>query len=325
MIIIVFRKGNIDIKKEAEVVQYYHFLDSIPQEREIYINAFGRVRAKNKFPIVSMVNGKIVSLPAKKGIKLEQNYVIMQIDERERKELLESARAKLDNAKILALSAKTLYEGGYGSEADLLKAQSQMIGAEADFKKLKIDLDNCKIKIPYEGYIDELFVSIGQDVIAGQKLVEFVSLNELIIDAVIPENKIHMVKMGTGVLVKFENKEKLAGKVISKSSIIDEKTSSFPIEISISENNIIVGQVANLSISLGKMALHKLPQSALCLNEIGEIGVKVINDDVVGFKRVKIIDEDQDSVFIAGLDSNQERVITIGHEYAKVGHNIPLS
>ncbi len=322
IVVVVLRQGEADKKEEEAVAQHYYVLDSISQEREVYLNAFGRVRAKNKFPILSLVSGKIVSIPAKKGVKLEQNYVVVQIDQREKNELLESAKSKLDNAKILAKSAEILHKGGYSSESDILTAQSQLLGAEADFKKLTRDLDNCQVKIPYAGYIDDVFVSVGQNVIEGQKLVDFVSLDELVIDAVIPEDKISMIKVGTGVLIAFGEKSRLVGKVVSKSNVIDESTSSFPIEISISEKSLIVGQMANLSISLGKMTLYQVPQSALCLNEIGEIGIKVISNNTVEFRKVRIVDEDQSNVFVVGLQGDGEKIIAIGHEYAKIGSSV---
>ncbi len=321
----IFLTKRVGVNNE-KVIEHQHFVvtDSSLQDREVYISTSGRIRAKNKFLFTSQVNGKVIKIAATRGASFKKGGVILKIDERDKADILENAKIKLKQAKLLMNSSSMLYEKGYGSESDLLKAKAAVSNSEAEFKRATLDLENCELRAPYNGYVENIYASLGQDVNQGQQLCDFVSNYDVVVDVTIPIHKVGLLKEGADAIITLENGEKLIGIISSKGKVIDDKTSSVLIEVSLVGGNIFSGQAAYVSLAAGTIPLHKLPQSSLTLDENGTMGIKVLTDGIVCFKNIRIMDENYDAIFVDGLDK-YEKVITVGHQYAQIGTKVASS
>ena len=79
------------------------------------------------------------------------------------------------------------------------------------------------------------------------------------------------------------------------------------------------GQTADIAISAEGTKAHKLPQSALTLNNEGRLGVRIVRaDQTAGFERVDLLRDTADGVWVAGLPE-KAAVIVVGQDFVTEG------
>ena len=77
-----------------------------------------------------------------------------------------------------------------------------------------------------------------------------------------------------------------------------------------------------ISINKGEVLAHKISPSILALGDQGELGVKIITDkNLVGFKKIEIIEDTSDYMLVTGLDKT-EKIIIVGQQYVSNGEKV---
>jgi len=98
-------------------------------------------------------------------------------------------------------------------------------------------------------------------------------------------------------------------------------TRTFRVEIDVANPDLSIrdGQTAEILIaSAGKQA-HLLPQSALTLNDDGNLGLRLVGpDNVSKFMEVDLLRDTIEGVWLAGLPE-EVAVIVVGQEYVNDG------
>jgi len=85
------------------------------------------------------------------------------------------------------------------------------------------------------------------------------------------------------------------------------------------------GQTAEIIIAAEGKSAHLLPQSALTLNDNGQLGVRVVTkDNEADFVPVTVLRDTIDGIWLAGLPEKAD-VIIIGQEYVVAGVPVEAS
>ena len=64
---------------------------------------------------------------------------------------------------------------------------------------------------------------------------------------------------------------------------------------------------------------HRLPQSALTLNNDGQLGVRLVGpDDIVAFAPVEVLRDEVDGIWVSGLPERAD-VIVVGQDFVTRG------
>ncbi len=85
------------------------------------------------------------------------------------------------------------------------------------------------------------------------------------------------------------------------------------------------GQSVEILILTPDDEAHLLPQSALTLNDHGDLGVRFVGPgDVVDFTPIRILRDSAEGVWVSGLP-DQVDVITAGHEYVTKGVKVAVT
>jgi multidrug efflux system membrane fusion protein len=101
----------------------------------------------------------------------------------------------------------------------------------------------------------------------------------------------------------------------------DERTRTFEVEITVPNPDYEIrdGQTADIMIRTEGTPAHLLPTSAMTLNDDGQLGVRVVDEDnVVQFVPVRMIRDTANGVLLAGLPEVAD-VITVGQEFVTEG------
>ena len=89
-------------------------------------------------------------------------------------------------------------------------------------------------------------------------------------------------------------------------------------EVDNSDLSIRDGQTAEIAIQSEGQAAHLLPQSALTLDNEGNLGVRLVEDDKATFAEVSVIRDTPEGIWVAGLAETAD-VIVVGQEFVTDG------
>ncbi|MDA0998410.1 MAG: efflux RND transporter periplasmic adaptor subunit, partial [Proteobacteria bacterium] len=91
------------------------------------------------------------------------------------------------------------------------------------------------------------------------------------------------------------------------------------------DGRVPAGQTAEVTLGTGRHLAHRVRKSALTLDDKGVLGVKTLDgENRVTFRKVSIIDDTPDGVWIEGLPASA-RVITLGQEFVVDGQKVQPS
>ena len=288
----IFHK-KVKLNEEVATQVPYKTLKSVSQLKHSILNISGVAESKRKIKLVAEVAGKVESINAEVGQFLKKGDPVITIEAKNKKELCEKAKIRLNQSEIEFKSTSTLYKKKLASETDLAKSKANLSSAEADLKQIEIDYLNTQVVAPFDGYIDEILVNEGDyvsDMLDNSPIGTFVALEPMIAKAEVADAKIRYLKPGLRATMKTLNGLEVEGKVNAISKVIKK-------------------------IFLGEKQAHRLPQSVLVLNAQSELGIKSLDaENVVHFNKATIIDEEPGYVWLADLPTKLQ-VITLEHIY----------
>ena len=125
------------------------------------------------------------------------------------------------------------------------------------------------------------------------------------------------VKVGSMAAVSLLAGQNTIGSVSFLSRSADKQTRTFQVDIDISNKDGVIaeGQTADIMIQTEGTLAHLIPQSALTLNDDGDLGVRIITDQSKAlFVPIGLLRDTEKGVWLAGLPKSAS-VIIRGQEY----------
>lgn len=167
-----------------------------------FIEVQGDLNTDENILIYSETSGVIQELPIKKGQAVNRGQLLAVLDDGGLQSQLAQLQSQEQLAKTTFERQSKLWDENIGSEIQYLQAKSSYESAKSAVQQVERQLSKSIIRAPFSGVIDDLMVEEGELSMPGQTpLLRLVSLNNLYIDATVPENYLPSVKEGTEVEV----------------------------------------------------------------------------------------------------------------------------
>jgi len=258
---------------------------------------------------------------------------------------LVEAHARLAEAKINLNAAQKLSEGGYASETRRVSAEASeraaqagiasaeagleatdagIEAAEAAVAAAEWDISRLAIRAPFSGLLETDTAELGSFMQAGSLCATVIQLNPIKVVGFVPETEVNRVELGTLAGAELATGERITGQVTFLSRSADPTTRTFEVEITVANDDLSIrdGQTADIAISSAGAVAHKVPQSALTLNNAGVLGVRTVNqDNVVDFVAVELLRDSVDGVWLGGLPETVD-VIVVGQDFVTQGVSV---
>jgi multidrug efflux system membrane fusion protein len=255
---------------------------------------------------------------------------------------LAGARAQLAAAEIDANAASRLSQSGFASEtraataeaaresalaaiqsaeAAVSQARSGIRSAEAQVTRAEEEIERLTIVAPFSGHLESDTAELGTLMQPGALCATIIQLDPIKLVGFVPEAQVDRVAVGAQAGARLASGQEVVGEVTFLSRSGDERTRTFEVEITVPnpEYDIRDGQTADIMIRTEGTPAHLLPTSAMTLNDEGQLGVRVVDeDDVVQFVPVRMIRDTANGVLLAGLPEVAD-VITVGQEFVTEG------
>ncbi len=312
--------GVASITKVAEV--RVRDIKALAYANDIVVT--GRTKASRIVEIRAKTSGQILSVLKDKGARVEKDEVIARIELSDREAKVIEARQRLEQRQIEYNSAISLEDSGFDSEVTLSRSLADLETARAVLTKALIEQENTKIKAPFKGLIYDQMIETGGFVKVGDTLFTVVDMDPLELVVFISERNISSIKLDYEASAEFHNGETVMGKVSYIAPVADQATRTFRVEISTPNPGYSIkdGLTVKVKILLEEKRAHKISPSVLSLNDIGQVGVKIVNDqNRVQFVPVTILSDTTDCMWILGLPDNV-RLITVGQDFVSQSQTV---
>ena len=193
--------------------------------------------------------------------------------------------------------------------------------AKAELLRAQLDIEYMTISAPFDGALQERHVEIGDFVKIGDPIATVVDERNLIVSAGVSEFEAQFVSQGEEALAELVTGEMVSGTIRYVAPVAEEATRTFTVELEIDNTDgaYRAGITAKLHIPAETVFAQRISPSLLTLDDQGNLGVKVVNDDgVVEFYVADIAKYSSDGVWIAGLPT-VATIITVGQGFVTAG------
>lgn len=295
--------------------------DSVIRE----INLYGRTEPDRVATLRAEVKGLVTGIYVQEGDKIQAGQKIISLDKSDYVSRLASARATLKQRAVELKGAESLGNKGYQSQTELAKAQALLESAKAEVVAIELAIQRTDIIAPFDGIVNKRYVEVGDLLKDGDNIAMLVDLDPLIISANVTESNIPAIKKEQQATGRLTSGEKLAGKVRYISSVSEQGTNTFRIEVAVPNSDFThkAGMSTELTLPLAQAWAIRITPSVLALDEKGNLGVKTVVDEHVKFVPIDIVKSDSQGVWLSGMGEEAD-IITLGHGFVRDGDKVEV-
>lgn len=289
-----------------------------------YAEVQGDVATDQNIIIYPEFSGLLQQVKVEEGERVQKGQTLAVIDDGGLRSQLAQLEAQETLAKTTFERQKRLWEQNIGSEMQYLQAKTNYESVSNSVDQMKSQLAKTVVTAPFSGIIDEVISDQGQVVNPGQnQLFRLVSLDDMYVDADVPETYLNSIEKGTDVKVQISSIGKeFKGKVSQVGNTINPGNRTFNVRISIPNQKGLVkpNQIATIKLNdySAKNAIV-IPENVVQQNAKGENLVYVIGEktsDTTGFVQKTLVETGRvynDSLEIkSGLQPGQTLIIEGG-------------
>jgi membrane fusion protein, multidrug efflux system len=294
------------------------------RQREITVR--GRTEALRKVQLRAETAGKVAAIRADKGTFVKAGQTVCELNVDARTAMLTEARAIRTQRQLEYDASKKLQGKGFRSDTSVAGDLAEYQAAKAQVERMEKELENTKIKSPFDGVVDDRMVNVGDYLSPGQPCALVIDQDPFLVVGQVSEKDVQLIKIGDTGWANLITGERVEGKVrfIAKSS--DEATRTFRVELEVAnpEGKIRDGVTAEIHVASATVEAHRITPAILSLDDKGAIGVRIVDAQKrVRFVHVKIVSDGTDGVWVTGLPKTVT-IITVGQDYVSAGQEVTI-
>ena len=290
--------------------------------RELTIR--GKTEALRKVQVRAETAGKVAAIRADKGEFVKTGDTICEINVDARLAMLNEARANQKQYALQFEASKKLQEKGFRSDTSVAGDLARFQAAKAQVERMEKELENTKIKAPFDGVVDDRMVNVGDYLAPGQPCAMVIDQDPFLVVGQVSEKDVQQINIGDTGWAILTTGEHVEGKVRFIGKSADQATRTFRVELEVPNvtGNLRDGVTAEIHVKSDTVEAHKISPAILSLDDKGAVGVRIVDaTKKVQFVLVKIIADGTDGVWVAGLPKTVT-VITVGQEFVTPGQEV---
>lgn len=304
------------------------------------IAAVGSLRSENAVILRPEISGRIAEINFQEGGSVTKGQTLITLDSAIARAELAQAQAALSLANSQHRRAQQLSQQGFISSQARDESASQLKVQQAAVALAQAQLEKTVITAPFDGLIGLRQVSVGDYVSPGDELAPLESIDPLNVDFRVPEQFLGQVKVGTGIVLRFDALPDLVrdGVVGAISPLIDVGGRSMLLRAKVpnSDGSLRPGLFARVQLRFGDKDALVVPEAAIApagdMNYVYRVedGIAVKVGVMLGLRRDGMVEithglEAGDEVLVSGLQkvSNGAHVQVLNSDHDtedSIGH-----
>lgn len=191
---------------ESAIPVTVHPLEALLDTSEY--SAPASVVARNQAALSAEISARIQAIPVLIGVPVERGDVIVQLDCRQYRSQLESARAgladlqsrrrlaanQLQRARNLGKQRNVSEEVVDQRRTDLTSLEAQIRGQEAAIEQAQLQVERCAIRAPFRAAVLSRPAAVGEWATPGTPLIELVELDNREVSAALREAQLQALQ-----------------------------------------------------------------------------------------------------------------------------------
>ena len=292
-------------------------------ERAATVVVRGHTEALHAVDVRAEVEGVVKELHFEKGDQVKQGQTLCEIKLNDRGAKLDEARAGVAQMEKQYEIDNKLAAEGFQSKMKVAASKAAMEASRAQLRTMQIQLDNTRIKAPFDGIVDSRFVDAGDYMRVGDKCATVMAPEPFLAVGAVSEDEVSQIQMGGPASASLVTGEKIEGKIRFVASRADATTRTFRVEVELPnpDGKLRDGVSADIAIPVSHVKADKISPGILVLDDKGVVGVRTVTHGLAKFMPVKIISDGPDGMWIAGLP-DPVTIITIGQEFVSDGERV---
>ena len=280
--------------------------------------------AKAVVTVKAQTDGRVMEVVQPRGSHVKKSDVILKLDPESKTEQLAAAMAALKEAESLYNAARSLNKQGYRADTSLEGQKSQLEAAKQAVKSAQDALDFANVSAPFDGYVDDRLLNVGDYAKAGDNLFVMLDTSTYLIEAYVSQKKRHLVHVGKQATFSLINGDTVLGTVDFVAKKGDETTKTFKVLVKVDgeKYTMPVNMTGELSIPTEQTTATLIPYSALVLSDIGNLGAMIVDtDDIAHFYEIDPLADSGEGYYIQSLPETS-RLIVKGQNSVNDGEKV---
>lgn len=293
----------------------------------------GVVRSAQRADLAFRMNGRIIDVLVDEGVQVKKGQLLAQLDPRDAKTALESARLEYKNTKVEFTRGETIYKKTQAiskSELDVLQTRNSL--AKNSLEEATRQLEYTQLNAPFDGIVGRKLVDNHVQIQANQTILTVHNIDQLEVLINIPDSVMLGELRGTKAFAEISaiNGETFPLVLSTYGTQADPITQTYPVVLTFEDLqgfNVLPGMavkvVPEYSINpLQTASIITIPLTAVVPNNQGGQFIWLLDEQNKVLKRVIktgslfsnriVISEGLaigDRVIIAGVSSLKENMI----------------
>jgi RND family efflux transporter MFP subunit len=249
-----------------------------------YVEFQGNVKTNQNVLIYPEMAGLLQEVLVQEGQYVRKDEVIAIIDDGGMQQQLAQIEAAAQLAETTYQRQKRLWDQKIGSEIQFLQTKTDYLAKKNQVEQMTKQLAKFKITAPFDGTIDDVIKDEGTVVAPGpgSEVFRIINLNNMYLEADIPEIYVSSVKKGKSVMVEFPVLgTEVKTKVRQTGNFINPANRTFRAEIGVPNQNGNIKPNLTAKLKINDYTNDKailIPQSIISENAAGDQYVYVIKN-----------------------------------------------
>lgn len=298
----------------------------VAEPRRRHIELRGRTEASRWVDVRAETGARVTTINARKGAAVRAGDVLVELAMEDREAKLAEAIASVRQRQMEYDAAQRLSEKGYRASTKLAESAALLDRAIASQAQIEIDIENTKIRAPFDGVLELRHVEMGDYVSHNMVVARVVDQDPFLVVGQVSEIDVPNLRVGQPGQATLADGRTVEGTIRFIATTADNTTRTFRVELEVPNRDRTLrdGLTAEISIQVDEKLAHRVSSAILTLNDLGQLGVRGVGvDKVVKFFPVTIIDDTGNGVWLAGLPERVD-VITVGQEFVREGDRVRI-
>jgi multidrug efflux system membrane fusion protein len=287
----------------------------------------GRSEAPRSVVVKAQTAGIVTAAPVAEGAFVQAGQVLCRLDVDARQAALQQARAMLRSEQLQHDASQRLADRGFRASTQVAQDRAQLDSAAAAVRAAEVALEQVNVRAPFAGVFNDRSAEVGSYLGPGQPCGTVVELNPILLVGDVTEAEAARVRVGAPATATLAVGGVLAGRVRFVSREADPATRTYRVEVAAPNPGgaVRAGLSAEIALAAGSILAHRVPAAALVLDSQGRQGLRIVGpQDRVAFAPVRVLQEAEDGVWVAGLVGST-RVITVGQSFVAEGQAVRVA
>lgn len=267
---------KVDTVRSGITVSQKHYVGNVEASKEALVNA--------------PHGGTLAEVCVKKGQKVKAGQLLARISSQSVQSAYDAAKATMNQAKDAYARAEKLFASGSIAEVKMVEIKTKLAQAESSLNAARNALDECEVRAPFAGEIQEISCNKGERVTIAQPLFSIVDGGELEVVISVPESEIYTLKTGDSAWVSVPALDcRFQARVKSRAAVGNSLSHAYKCTLSIFDapKDLLGGMVCKVFMDSDNLSGVVIPADAVKVDNEGRY-VWTVEDDIVSKVRVEI-------------------------------------